>query len=243
VSKSEEEIRQARKSLNEFNPMKSRLMANILHEMRTPLHSISGFTKLMLEGRVSNPKTQEEFLTVISEQGEHLRRLIDELIDISSIDSDRFEIRKEHVSIKDLLQKAVDEIYSLAHQKNIVISINIAETLPKIEADSMRLKQVMFNLLNNAIRFSDDGSCVSVKAEVNNGEMLVKIEDQGIGIAEEVMPAIFNRFYQVKDPARVGGLGLGLYISKQIIEAHGGCIWAESINGKGSTFSFTLPLD
>ena len=100
----------------------------------------------------------------------------------------------------------------------------------------------MFNLLGNAIKFSDDGSNVDVRAEVRNGALLVQVTDRGVGIAEEAMPFLFEKYYQAKNPARAGGLGLGLYISKRIIEAHGGHIWAESTEGAGSTFSFTLPL-
>ena len=101
----------------------------------------------------------------------------------------------------------------------------------------------MFNLLGNAIKFSDDGSNVDVRAEVRNGALLVQVTDQGFGIAEEAMPSLFEKFYQAKNQALVGGMGLGLYISKRIIEAHGGRIWAESTEGTGSTFSFTLPLE
>ena len=123
-----------------------------------------------------------------------------------------------------------------------MISENIPLALPEIEADGQRLKQVMFNLLGNAIKFSGDGSNISISAEVVNGELLVRVADQGVGIAEEELSSVFNKFYQAKNPAKVGGLGLGLYISKQIIEAHGGRIWAESTEGEGSIFSFTLPL-
>ncbi|MBA7624069.1 Alkaline phosphatase synthesis sensor protein PhoR [subsurface metagenome] len=218
-------------------------MSNILHELRTPLHSITGFTKLILDGEVSDHGTRDEFLTIIGKQSEHLRQLVDELVDISPAEPDRFEVRKEQVSTKELLQSAVRELYSLANQKNIIFSENIPKTLPEINIDGTRLRQVMLNLLNNAIKFSNDGGSVRVKAEARNGELLVQVTDQGIGIAKEAIPSLFEKFYQVAYPARVGGLGLGLYISKQIIEAHGGRIWAESTEGDGSTFSFTLPLE
>jgi len=223
--------------------MQSEFMSNIVHELRAPLHSITGFTKLVLEGGVPDPGTQQEFLTIIAEQTEHLRRLVDELVDISSVESGRMEIHRERVSARDLLQSAVNQIYSMADQKNITLSEHIPATLPKVEVDEQRLRQVMFNLLGNAIKFSEEGGNVSVEAEVRDGDLLVQVIDQGIGIAEEAMPFLFDRFYQGKNPDKVGGLGLGLYISKQIIEAHGGQIWAESAEGAGSTFSFTLPLE
>ncbi len=239
----QEAIARAEEASHKFDPAKSEFMSNILHELRTPLHSITGFTKLILDGEVSDHGTRDEFLTIIGKQSEHLRQLVDELVDISPAEPDRFEVRKEQVSTKELLQSAVRELYSLANQKNIIFSENIPKTLPEINIDGTRLRQVMLNLLNNAIKFSNDGGSVRVKAEARNGELLVQVTDQGIGIAKEAIPSLFEKFYQVAYPARVGGLGLGLYISKQIIEAHGGRIWAESTEGDGSTFSFTLPLE
>ncbi len=226
-----------------LDPVKSDLMSRILHELRTPLHSIMGFTKLILGGKVPDPQTQEEFLNIIARQSEHLSMLLDELVDMPSSESDHFEVRKERVSAKDLLEGAVQELHGLATQKGIELSKSIPLALPEIEVDGKRLRQVVFNLVGNAIKFSEDGSRVNVKAEVKNKELLVQVTDQGVGIAEEAIPGLFGKFYQVKDPARVGGLGLGLYISKQIIEGHGGRIWVESTRGEGSTFSFALPLE
>jgi signal transduction histidine kinase/PAS domain-containing protein len=239
---SEEAIARAEEKIRNLDPMQSEFMSNIVHELRAPLHSILAFTKLILEGEVSNNETQKEFLTIISDQSEHLRKLINELVDISPIEPECFNVGKERVAIKDLLQGSVREFYSMAKQKNIGIRENMPLILPEIEVDAQRMRQVMFNLLDNAIKFSDDGGNVSVNAEVRDGDLLVQVADQGIGIPEEAMPSLFEKFYQVKNSARAGGLGLGLYISKRIIEAHRGRIWAESTEGAGSTFSFTLPL-
>jgi signal transduction histidine kinase/PAS domain-containing protein len=240
---SEEAIARAEEVRRNLDPMQSEFMSNIIHELRAPLHSILAFTKLIGEGGVSDPETQKEFLNIIADQSEHLRRLVDELVDISPVESGHFDVRKERVAIKDLLQDAVREFYSVANQKNIVLRENIPGTLPEMEVDSQRLRQVMFNLLGNAVKFSNDGGSISVGAEVRNSDLLVQVTDQGVGIAEEAMTSLFEKFYQAKNPVKVGGLGLGLYISKRIIEAHGGRIWADSIEGAGSTFSFTLPLE
>ena len=223
--------------------LKSEFISNISHELRTPLHSIRGFTKLMLQGKVPDPETQKEFLTIIDNQSEHLGKLIDNLLDISRLESGRFQIQKRHMSIKNTIQDAVESFYSLASEKGIVINEDIPATLPELEVDGERLRQVMVNLLSNAIKFSNDGGSVTVKIEVKDSELMMQVTDHGIGILEEVMPHLFERFFRVKDSAGVGGAGLGLYISKQIIDAHGGRIWAESELGKGSTFSFTLPLN
>jgi signal transduction histidine kinase/DNA-binding NarL/FixJ family response regulator len=238
-----EAITRAEEERRNLDPMQSEFMSNIVHELRAPLHSILAFTKLIGEGGVSDIETQKEFLNIIADQSEHLRRLVDELVDISPAESGRFDVCKERVVIGDVLQGAVREFYSVANQKNIVIRENIPVTLPEMEVDGQRLRQVMLNLLGNAIKFSHNGGSISVRAEVRNSDLLVQVTDQGVGIAEEAMPSLFEKFYQAKNPVRVGGLGLGLYISKRIIEAHGGRIWAESVEGAGSTFSFTLPLE
>jgi PAS domain S-box-containing protein len=238
----EEAMTKAAEKRYNLDPMQSEFMSNIVHELRAPLHSVLAFTKLLLEGDVSNTETQKEFLTIIAGQSEHLRKLVDELLDISPIESERFDINKERVAIANLLQGTIRDFNSVARQKNIVIKENIPLQLPDIEADSQRLRQVMFNLLDNAIKFSSDGGSIDVSAEVKGTDLLVQVTDQGIGIAEEARKSLFDKFYQVKNTTRVGGLGLGLYISKRIIEAHGGRIWVESVEGAGSTFSFTIPL-
>ena len=239
---SEEVMTKAAEKRCNLDPMQSEFMSNIVHELRAPLHSILAFTKLLLEGDVSSTETQNEFLTIIADQSEHLRKLVDELVDISPIESERFDITKERVAIADLLRGSMRDFSSMAKQKNIVMIENIPSQLPDIEADSQRLRQVMFNLLDNAIKFSNDGGSIRVSAEVRGNDLLVQVTDEGIGIAEEAIKSLFEKFYQLKNTTRVGGMGLGLYISKRIVEAHGGRIWAESVEGAGSTFSFTIPL-
>jgi len=234
--------RKRAEEMQELDRMKSEFISNISHELRTPLHSIQGFTKLILEGEVPDPATQKRFLTIIDGQSQHLGNLISDLLDVSRLESSRFKIHKQRVSMEDIMRDALQNCYSLAKQKGIVFNEAIPQTLPKITADSERLNQVMVNLLSNAIKFSKEGSQVTMRAEARDSELLVQVADQGIGIPKEAMSHLFQRFYRAEDPDRVGGTGLGLYISKQIIEAHGGDIWAESEFGKGSTFFFTIPL-
>jgi signal transduction histidine kinase len=173
----------------------------------------------------------------------HLGGLIDNLLDMSRLESGGFKIQKQPVSIRDVLHYSVLSSYSLANEKGVVINEDVPVALPEVEVDEGRLKQVMLNLLGNAIKFTNEGSSITVKAEASDRELLVQVTDRGIGIPEEAMAHIFERFYQVKGTAMTGGTGLGLHISKQIIEAHDGRIRAESKLGEGSTFSFTLPLD
>jgi len=237
------ERKQAEEALRQLDKMKSEFIANVSHELRTPLQSILGFTKLMLRGEVTEPDRQKEFLAIIDNQGEHLTNLINDLVDVSRIESGRFDIQKESLSIGEVIHIAVQELYNLAGEKGIAIVEDLSTELPVVEADGYRLKQVMVNLLSNAIKFSNEGSEITMKAEGEHGDILVQVSDSGIGIPAEAVPHLFERFYQVDGSMSrsAGGSGLGLYISKQIVEAHGGRIWVQSIVDKGSTFSFTVP--
>jgi PAS domain S-box-containing protein len=243
ITKDITERKQAEEKLRKIEQMKSEFLSNVSHELRTPLQSISGFTKLILTGKVPDASTQQEFLQIIERESLHLNNLINDLLDMSRLESGRFQINKRLLPIRDTIVDAVKSFYSLAREKNIALSEDIPEELPEIEADGERLRQVVINLLSNAIKFSNPGGKVNIKVEHGNKELLIRVTDQGIGIPEEAMPRLFERFYQSEDKLAKGGTGLGLYISKQVVEAHGGHIQVESQAGKGSTFSFTLPLD
>jgi len=237
------ERKKAEEAIRELDRMKSEFISDISHELRTPLHSIKGFGKLILEGKVPDPNVQREFLTIIENQSNRLDKLVSNLLDASRLESGRFSIHKQRMSIVGTIHETVETLRGVAGGRGMTIKEDIPATLPEVDADKERLEQVMFNLLGNAIKFSNDGSEVTVRAEVKEHDLLVQITDHGIGIPEEAMPRLFQRFYRVEASSSIGGSGLGLYISKQIIEAHGGRIWVESEPGKGSTFSFTLPLD
>jgi PAS domain S-box-containing protein len=233
----------AEEKLRQIDRMKSEFLSNVSHELRTPLQSISGFVKLILRGEVPDPGTQQEFLQIVDSESQHLGNLINNLLDMSRLESGRFEINKRLLPIRETFVDAVRTFHSLARDKNIELKEDIPLKLPVVEADGERLRQVIINLLSNAIKFSNPGSSITVKAESRNRELSFQVADEGIGIPEEAMPHLFERFYRAEDKLARGGAGLGLYISKQIIEAHGGHIRAQSQAGKGSTFSFTLPLN
>ncbi|MCJ7514905.1 MAG: PAS domain-containing sensor histidine kinase, partial [Dehalococcoidia bacterium] len=237
------ERRQMEEERGKLELMKTEFTSNISHELRTPLQSIKGFTKLMLQGKVPDPETQKEFLTIIDGQSENLSTLIDSLLDMSRIESCRFDINRAPMSLRDLIQGVVHEYHSMANGKNIALTEEIPAALPEIEADEERLRQVIVNLLGNAIKFSKDGGKITVKAGAEDGKVLVQVTDSGIGIPEEAMEHLFERFYQGNGSITrtYGGSGLGLFISKQIIEAHGGRIWAESKPGIETTLFFIIP--
>jgi PAS domain S-box-containing protein len=234
--------KEAEKKLREIDQMKSEFLSNVSHELRTPLQSISGFTKLIMTGKVPDPTTQHEFLNIIDRETMHLGNLINSLLDMSRLESGRFKIYKKPTSLSDIFTYSVKMFQSLAREKDINLTESISPELPEIEVDGERMRQVVINLVGNAVKFSDPGSSVHIKVEVQNKELLFQVIDHGTGIREEAMKHLFERFYRAEGETVKGGTGLGLYISKQIIDAHGGRIWAESEFGKGSIFSFTLPL-
>ncbi len=217
-------------------------VATVLHEMRSPLHSISGFTKLMKEDGVTDEATRQEFLSIMEQQGETLNKLIDDLSDILSNKKEGLTIKAEAVPAYDMINGAIDGAQSMALQRNNLIGHNLTPDLPEVKADASRIKQVITNLLNNAVKFSPENRPIFVKAQTKNNELLVQVVDYGIGIPKGELKAIFNKGHRAENRGDVEGSGLGLYICQQIIKAHGGNIWAESVEGEGSTFSFTLPL-
>jgi len=237
------ERKQAEEKLREIDQMKSEFLTNVSHELRTPLQSIGGFAKLILEGKVPDVATQHEFLQIIDREIQHLSVLISSLLDMSRLESGRFQINKRRLPVRDTFIDSLKMFHSLARDKDVSLSEEIPAVLPEIEIDGERLRQVIVNLMSNAIKFSDPGGKVTARAKTGEKEILFQVKDRGIGMKKKAMAHLFERFYRAEDKLARGGTGLGLFISKQIIEAHGGQIWAESKIGEGSTFSFTLPLN
>ncbi|MCX7911682.1 MAG: PAS domain S-box protein [Dehalococcoidales bacterium] len=239
------ERKEAEERMRQIERMKAEFLSNVSHELRTPLQSISGFTKLLLNGQVPDAATQKEFLQIIDEETDHLGNLINSLLDLSRLESGRFQINKRPVPIRNTITSAIKSFHSLAHDKNITIVEDIPEDLPEMEVDDGRIRQVMMNLISNAIKYSDPGGSVTIRVRKLENDLLVQVIDQGIGIPPQAMEHLFERFYRVENQQSQArsGTGLGLYITKQIIDAHGGRIWVESKVNKGSTFSFTLPMN
>jgi nitrogen-specific signal transduction histidine kinase len=217
-------------------------LASVLHEMRNPLHSISGFAKIMLEEGVTDDKTRKEFLTIMVQQSASLNKLIDDMSNSLNDKGETFTVSEATVSPHDVISEAVDSVQQLAQQKKNLISYDVAASLPEIKADGFRIKQVIINLLTNAIKFSPESSPVYIKAGVVDKELIVQVIDSGTGISPADMPSIFDRGFRGANGDNAEGAGLGLNICREIIESHGGRIWAESVGGEGSKFSFSLPL-
>ena len=236
--------KQVEESLRELDRMKSEFIDTISHELRTPLHSIKGFNKLILDGLVTDPEVQREFQNTIDRETDRLGKLIDDLLDVSRLNSGRFDLQKQPTSIEEVIGSAIQSLYATASERNIAFKAEVQAGLPHIEVDEARIRQVVVNLLSNAVKFSPSGAEVTVGASLRDDAILVQIQDQGVGIPEEAKTRIFERFYRVDSSLtrNTVGTGLGLYISKQLVEAHDGSIWLESALNEGSTFSFLLPL-
>ena len=227
----------------ELNRMKSDFIANTSHELRTPLHSIRGFIKLMLDGKVPNLETQREFLTIVDEQSQHLSKLVDTILDTAAMESGEIIFERKPLSIIEVIDKVVKKLQKIADDKEVIITTSVEE-LPAIQGDVDKIEQVITNLVSNAIKFSSKGDEILISAKTKGSEALVQVIDNGIGISADALPSLFQKFYKVESAMTQvsSGTGLGLYIARKIVEAHGGHIWAESEPGKGSTFSFTLNL-
>lgn len=224
--------------------MRSDFVANVSHELRTPLTSIRGFAETLLDGAMEDPKVARSFLEIINTETERLSRLIDELLNLSKIEDKKTVPNWQTLEISDLINRAVAILKPSALEKEITIDVDAPEPLPLFEGDADMLCQVLINLIDNSISYTQAGGEIRIRASAGPHELKVDVQDNGIGIPQESLHRVFERFYRV-DKARSreqGGTGLGLSIVKHIIDAHHGSVQVESTVGVGSTFSFVLPL-
>lgn len=222
--------------------LKEELLATISHELRTPLTSLRGFAELMLT-RTFSPEQQRQFLTIIHTESTRLTDLINDFLDLQRIETGKQNYRFEVTALEPLLQKAITlfDVNDKVHK----FCIDVSPTLPPVRVDTDRIHQVLTNLLSNAIKFSPEGGAITVGARQDGAEIVVWVADSGIGIAPELHPKLFSKFFRVDNTATrsVGGTGLGLALVQNLIAAHGGRVWVDSAPGKGSTFFFTLCTD
>ncbi len=232
-------------TIRKLENMRREFVANVSHELKTPLTSLHGFIETLLDGAYRNPERSEAFLKMMREDAGRLGRLIDELLELSKIESNQVNLSMESLSIEEEVNKALAVFEKPLSEKKINLEHRISKPgLPLVLADRDRLRQILLNLLDNAIKFNREGGRIILKADLAGEHMKISIEDTGIGIPESSIPRVFERFYRV-DKARskeMGGTGLGLSIVKHLVELHGGRVHCESQTGKGSTFSFTLPI-
>ncbi len=272
LMKKSAELEESNLELQRASRMKSDFLANMSHELRTPLNAIIGFSELLLDqhfGELND--VQKDYLTDVLTSGRHLLALINDILDLSKIEAGKAEVILDDVVIKDLLDSGFTMIRHKAFKHDITLELDLAIDVPEtIRADEQKLKQIIYNLVSNAVKFTPDGGTIRLSASVikrsnlskviperfrkkeleKQGQpqdrfLLISVEDTGIGIPEEHQEKIFDAFEQVDSSRskRYKGTGLGLSLCKNLVELHGGVIWVRSEPGKGSTFSFVIPLD
>ena len=231
----------------ELDQLKSKFVANVSHELRTPLVAMGKSISLILH-KDAGPltETQEQFLTIADRNVKRLSLLIDDLLNLSKLESGKAELKQTVAPIDTVIAEALENLLNWTKARNIEIIKKIPEGLAEVFIDSNRIIQVLNNLIGNAIKFTPAQGkiIVEVKTREDKGFLEVSISDTGIGISPENLPKVFDKFYQVGERVAtdLNGTGIGLSIAKEIVELHGGKIWAESEKGKGATFSFSLPI-
>jgi signal transduction histidine kinase len=245
------EVRRQRGALADANEQlaaasaaKSSFLANMSHELRTPLNAIIGFSDVLLQG-IFGPLNvkQRDYLTDIRGSGAHQLSLINDLLDISKVEAGRLELELADVSVADMIATGITLVRERAATDGVALDTVVALELPVIRADARKLKQIVVNLLTNAVKFTPAGGRVTASAGRRDGDILFSVTDTGVGIARGDQARIFEEFEQTQyGRASEEGTGLGLALSKRLVELHGGRIWVESELGRGSTFSFTIPI-
>ncbi len=218
-------------------------VANVSHELRTPITSIKGFSETLLDGAMNEPEVLKDFLEIIQKESDRVHFLIDDLLELSGIETEEFSLYYKTVDLNDVIEDAIRIISGSLEQKKMNVVLNVQEEM-FIEVDADRLIQVMVNLLSNAIKYSVEEKEVTISASIVGDTATIEVKDEGIGIKQAHLPRLFERFYRV-DRARSrasGGTGLGLAIVKHLIEAHHGIIEVDSMYGEGTTFKIQLPI-
>ena len=242
LAESNQELELRNREVEHATKLKSRFLASMSHELRTPLNAIVGFSGLLAEQTAGqlNDK-QKRFVGHIKQGADHLLQLINDILDLSKIEAGQLEIRCEDFEVKDALPEVLSIIRPLAMAKNIRVQHKL-ETERPLHADRVRFKQILYNLLSNAVKFTPQGGQISIECIEQQNFICISVTDTGIGIQAEDQQVIFEEFRQVDGGGAHEGTGLGLAITKRLTEQQGGRIWLESEIGKGSRFSFTLPM-
>ncbi len=232
----------ARKEVRE---LKNNFLATISHELRTPIHSIQGFTTLMKESQDADEQTKQKFVEIILDESKRLGGLINDLICLAEIEFGAIIIERQPANMREVVEKAFNHFKHDAQDKNLNYELSVTPGLPGIVVDVTRLIQAIEHLIDNGIKFTPFGKSLTVSAEESEKELLIKVSDTGKGIPAKYIDRIFDKFYQVDQSStrEIGGAGIGLTLARQIVHLHGGTITVDSKEEKGSVFTIHLPKD
>ena len=228
--------------LRSLQTMRRELVGNISHELRTPIAGIKAMVETLKDSAIDDKEAAMDFLARIDSEVDRLAQMVSELTELSRIETGRAELRITPVDINVLIEEVAAQLSPLAERQQVTMATNLSTDLPIIRADKDRIRQTIINLVHNAIKFNHPGGRATVSSKPDRESITVSASDTGIGISKEDLPHVFERFYKADKARPRGGSGLGLAIAKHTVQAHGGSIWVQSEEGKGSTFSFSLPI-
>ncbi len=239
------EQKETEQKLRELDRLKSEFVSMVSHELRTPLTSIGGYLEMLLDGDAGDINDeQEEYLEIIQRNTVRLSALINDLLDVSRIESGRIELKKQQLDMHEIIQGATESIRPYIEERQQGLDIQLPPSLPEVHGDVDRITQVLINFVSNASKYTPHGGKITIMLDNPEGFVCINVMDNGIGLSSAELKKLFTRFFRAdnRTTREVGGTGLGLWISKSLVEMHGGEVSVESKKGKGSTFSFTLPV-
>ena len=229
--------------LRNLQTMRRELIGNISHDLKTPIAGIKAMVETLQDGAINDKKAASDFLTRIEGEVDRLTHMVSEITELSRIESGKAELKKEPIDINMVIREVVAQMTPLADGSQVIITTSLTQGLPIVKVDKDRIRQTSINLVHNAVKFNHPGGKIIISTNFNKEFVIVSVSDTGTGISKEDLPHIFERFYKGDKSRAKGGSGLGLAIAKYTIQAHGGNISVKSEQGKGSTFSFTVPND
>jgi two-component system phosphate regulon sensor histidine kinase PhoR len=228
--------------MRSLQTMRREFVANVSHELRTPLAAIKAIVETLQDGAINDREAAPDFLDKIDVETDKMTQMVAELIELSRIETGSIKLKLEPVNLNLLVGEAFNRLSTQAERQKVAVSTELSPDLPIVIADRERIQQVIINIVHNAIKFTPSGGKVVISTKERGESVVSEVSDTGIGISKEDLPHIFERFFKADRSRSSSGTGLGLAIAKHIVQAHGGNIWVQSEEGKGSTFGFSLPL-